>query len=187
MVTAPHPQRSEVGQLGQSAIRQAPLINDACGRRQHDWPFPTAGVIDRAGVRAAVRSQGSVTLVVVDGEIDAGNCGQLARILGQIVGVTSPLVLDLSGVQFMAARGFDELITFGLKRDQADLPWALANGPGLRPLLRVFAEHQLPIFPSVAAAIEHSEAVQSHGCMAPQDIDSSYALSCTKGGAGEPA
>ena len=123
-----------------------------------DCPLHSGCVVELAGVKLSMRPHQPSPVIAVEGEIDASNSNQLAEGMNHLSLRRSPLVLDLAGVTFMSGAAFRALLAFGENRDRAGLPWALVSGAGLRPLLRVFADHRLPVVQSVAAATQHIES-----------------------------
>ncbi|WP_188112960.1 STAS domain-containing protein [Mycobacterium simiae] len=121
-------------------------------------PVTSGAVVDCAGATVSVRSQDLVTVAVVDGEIDGSNSGRWAEALGRLTALESPLVVDLAGVTFMSGSAFRTLVALNDECNHASRPWALVNGDGLRPLLRVFPDDGLPVVESVAAGVRQIEA-----------------------------
>lgn len=114
-----------------------------------DWLRPVrstdTAVIDCAGARVSAHVRGPATVLVVEGEIDICNSGRLVAAIRRLVHTGTPFVLDLRAVDFMAVSGFRDLMAFTDECHQARVGWHVVAGHALRPLLRVFADHQLPV------------------------------------------
>ncbi len=54
-------------------------------------------------------------------------------------------MLDLRSVDFMSVKGFRELLAFADECDRTHAVWHVVAGYALRPLLRVFEDHRLPV------------------------------------------
>lgn len=105
-----------------------------------------------------MRARSLATVLCVEGEIDASNADRLADAINHFSVLETPLVVDLSGLDFIGVSGFHALIAFDEERECAGLLWAVVVGDALRPFLRVVADHQLPVASSVAAALQDIEA-----------------------------
>ncbi len=121
-------------------------------------PLGVGYAIDCAGARLSVQARSLATVLRVEGEIDATNTERLADAVNHFSALETPLVVDISGLQFIGVTGFHALIAFDEERDRAGLLWALVSGDALRPFLRVVTDHQLPVASSVAAALHKIEA-----------------------------
>ncbi|CRZ17354.1 STAS domain-containing protein [Mycolicibacterium neworleansense] len=106
---------------------------------------PDAGVIDCAGARVSAHIRGPATVLVVEGEVDICNADRLAAAIRRLARPGNPFVLDLRSVDFMAVEGFRVLLAFADECHRAHVSWHVVAGPALRPLLRVFADHHLPV------------------------------------------
>lgn len=84
-------------------------------------------------------------MLVVEGEVDICNAERLVAAVRGLIRPGTPFVLDLRAVDFMAVSGFRELMAFADDCDRAHVGWHVVAGGALRPLLRVFADHHLPI------------------------------------------
>ncbi|MED5816410.1 STAS domain-containing protein [Mycolicibacterium sp. 050232] len=111
-----------------------------------------SAVIDCAGARVSAYVRGPATVLVVEGEIDICNAEQLVAAIRRLTGLDAPFVLDLRAVDFMAVSGFRELLQFAADCDSAHVGWHVVAGEALRPLLRVFADHHLPVVGSTGRA-----------------------------------
>jgi anti-anti-sigma factor len=88
-----------------------------------------------AQMRAHCRDQ--VTVVKVTGDIDAINIDRFHDYTRRFVGKASSLILDLSGVDFLCARGISVLITLDNDCRTAGTPWAIVGSPFVRRLLHI--------------------------------------------------
>ena len=90
---------------------------------------------NRAQMRAHCRDQ--VTVVKVTGDIDATNIDRFYDYTHRFVRETPGLVLDLSGVDFLCARGISVLNTLDNDCRTAGTHWAIVGSPFVRRLLRI--------------------------------------------------
>ncbi len=102
-------------------------------------------VIDCAGARVSAHIRGPATVLVVEGEIDICNADRLIAAIRRLNLPETPFVLDLRAVDFMAVSGFRELLAFADECNQQRVAWHVVPGSALRPLLKVFADHHLPV------------------------------------------
>ncbi|MGV0781190.1 STAS domain-containing protein [Mycolicibacterium sp. XJ775] len=102
-------------------------------------------VVDCAGARVSAHIRGPATVLVVEGEIDICNADRLIAAIRRLIQPGTPFVLDLRAVDFMAISGFRELLAFADECNQKCAAWHVVVGSALRPLLKVFADHHLPV------------------------------------------
>ncbi len=88
-----------------------------------------------AQMRAHCRDQ--VTVVKVTGDIDAINIDRFHDFTRRFVGEASCLILDLSGVDFLCARGISVLFTLDNDCRAAGTNWAIVSSPFVRRLLHI--------------------------------------------------
>ena len=86
-------------------------------------------------MRAHCRDQ--VTVVKVAGDIDATNIDRFYDYTLRFVGETPGLILDLSGINFLCARGISVLTTLDRACRTAGTHWALVGSPFVRRLMRI--------------------------------------------------
>jgi anti-anti-sigma factor len=91
---------------------------DIHGRRASDG---------RRGVQLCSRPRPPATVIAVSGEVDATNSERVKDYLVGFVHVDHPLVLDLSGVEFLGVAGFRAVIRFAVKCRRAEREWALVD------------------------------------------------------------
>ncbi|MBX9978252.1 MULTISPECIES: STAS domain-containing protein [Mycobacterium] len=98
----------------------------------------------------------TVAVVTICGEIDAANAEAVGRYLRSVVCVTRPMIVDLTAVTFLGARGMHQLMALDSACGGVGAQWALAANVVLRRLLvRVGAgDHFLPVSGSIGAALE---------------------------------
>ena len=102
-------------------------------------------VVDCAGARVSAHIRGPATVLVVEGEIDICNADRLIAAIRRLIQPGTPFVLDLRAVDFMAVSGFRELLAFADECNRGHAAWHVVAGSALRPLLKVFADHHLPV------------------------------------------
>jgi anti-anti-sigma factor len=86
-------------------------------------------------MRAHCRDQ--VTVVKVTGDIDAINIDRFHDYTRRFAGEASSLILDLTGVDFLCARGISVLITLDNDCRTAGTHWAIVSSPFVRRLLHI--------------------------------------------------
>ena len=94
----------------------------------------------------------SRVVVTVDGELDASNASQLADYFDLCMVHCTPLMLDLSRLEFFGTAGFSALHLINVKCAGADLRWAVVPNKTVSRLLRICdPDHALPVITSVHA------------------------------------
>jgi anti-anti-sigma factor len=88
-----------------------------------------------AQIRAHCRDQ--VTVVKVTGDIDAANIDRFYDYTYRFVGEAPGLILDLSAVDFLCARGISVLFTLDRDCRTAGTQWAIVGSPFVRRLLHI--------------------------------------------------
>jgi anti-anti-sigma factor len=96
-----------------------------------------------------------VTVVRVTGDIDATNIDRFYDYTHRFVGEAPGLILDLSEVDFLCARGISVLITLDNDCRIAGTHWVIVGGPFVRRLLRIGdPEDALPTADSERQALD---------------------------------
>lgn len=113
--------------------------------------------IDCAGAQIHVHARSTATVLRIDGEVDAANTDLFAEAIRRFSRLRAPLVLDLTGLDFLAGSGLRALLTLNEEHRQAQLRCSIVSGAALRRLTRVLPDHALPIADSVDAALAHIE------------------------------
>jgi hypothetical protein len=108
-------------------------------------PASCAGIIDCGGARISAHVRGPATVLVVHGDIDVCNSGLVGAAIRRLSPPSAPIVLDLRATDFIGLSGFRELLTFADECDRTKVALHVVPGVALRPLLRVFADHGLPV------------------------------------------
>jgi anti-anti-sigma factor len=93
--------------------------------------------VDCNGAQMRAHCRDQVTVVKVTGDIDAVNIDRFYDYTRRFVGEAPGLVLDLSGVDFLGARGIPVLITLDNDCRTAGTHWAIVGSPTVRRLLRI--------------------------------------------------
>jgi anti-anti-sigma factor len=93
--------------------------------------------VDCNGAQMRAHCRDQVTVVKVTGDIDATNIDRFSDYTRRFVRETPGLILDLSGVDFLCARGISVLA--GLDEDcrTAGTYWAIVGSPFVRRLLHI--------------------------------------------------
>ena len=91
-------------------------------------------------------------VITAQGELDASNAAQLADFFDPCIAHSTPLVLDLSELNFFGTAGFSALHLINVKCAGANLRWAVVPSKGVTRLLRICdPDHNLPLIKSVHA------------------------------------
>src|SRR2546430_973059 len=92
----------------------------------------------------------SRVVITVHGELDASNAGQLADYFDLCMAHRTPLILDLSRLEFFGTAGFSALHLINVKCAGANLRWALVPNKAVTRLLRICdPDNTLPLVTSV--------------------------------------
>ncbi|MDT5173780.1 MAG: hypothetical protein QOG37_1031 [Mycobacterium sp.] len=111
-------------------------------------------VIDCDGAQLFIYARGLATVLRVDGEIDGFNAARIATEIRRFSEVASPLILDLSRLDFLGIDGFQELLAVSYDHHTAGLHCSIVKGLAMRPLLRIVSDHGLPLVKSVPEALQ---------------------------------
>jgi anti-anti-sigma factor len=125
----------------------------------HTGTAPVARGGPGLGVRLCSYPRRRATVIEVGGEIDACNAQHVTDYLADFIFVGHPLVLDLSGVDFLGTAGFRAILQFAEECRRAERHWALVSSDAVKILLRVMPNHRLPAAGSVDTALERFAAV----------------------------
>lgn len=104
------------------------------------------------------RTEDQTTIIEVIGELDVATATQLSEYVAQVVKkYPEKLVLDLSGVKFMASSGLAMLISALKKTKEARVPFGICGlSPVVRQTIQVTTlDEVLPIFDSVEDAAKN--------------------------------
>jgi anti-anti-sigma factor len=93
--------------------------------------------VDCNGAQMRAHCRDQVTVVKVTGDIDATNIDRLYDYTRRFVSETPGLILDLSGVDFLCARGISVLNTLDNDCRTAGTHWAIVGSPFVRRLLHI--------------------------------------------------
>ena len=93
--------------------------------------------VDCNGAQMRAHCRDQVMVVKVTGDIDATNIDRLYDYTRRFVRQTPGLILDLSGVDFVCARGISVLYTLDNDCRTAGTHWAIVGSPFVRRLLRI--------------------------------------------------
>ena len=94
----------------------------------------------------------STVVVTANGEIDAHNADALAEYTQTHADADTPLILDLSGLDFFGAHGVSSLNRINTSRAHAPAGWVIVQGHATARVLRLTDSSELPVADSVAGA-----------------------------------
>ena len=114
---------------------------------------------DFDGARLFVYARSLGTVLHIDGEIDASNATHVAQAIRRFARLKTPLILDLSQLDFLSIDGFRALLVLNHEHQQARVHCSVVAGPALRPLLGIVGDHGLPVVGSVAEALQLIEDI----------------------------
>ncbi|QLL06677.1 STAS domain-containing protein [Mycobacterium vicinigordonae] len=89
------------------------------------------------GTQMRAHCRHDVTVVQVTGEIDATNIDRVYHYAHRFVGVAPGLILDLSEVDFMSAKGIFALYALTHECRTAGTDWIVVTSPAISRLLRI--------------------------------------------------
>ncbi|WP_082956112.1 STAS domain-containing protein [Mycobacterium sp. E3339] len=111
--------------------------------------------IDCAAAQIHVHARSTATILRIVGEVDASNTGLVTEAIRGFSRLKAPLILDLTGLDFLAGSGLRALLVLNEEHRKAQLRCWVVGGAALRRLMRVLPDHGLPIAESVEAALAH--------------------------------
>lgn len=92
---------------------------------------------DCAHARVRARSSASETVLTITGALDASNIAQIRACVAEVTVVGKSFLLDLSGVDFFAARGMSVLIAVDVACRGAHMPWMMVTSHAVDRALRI--------------------------------------------------
>jgi anti-anti-sigma factor len=128
--------------------------------RHHMTALPdknTPEQFDCAGAGLRVHANSVATVVCISGEIDASNADRVGDAIRRFSQRKTPLILNLSHLDFLGVAGFRALLTLNHECRQAKLPSSVVTGAVVRRVTGVFPDHGLPIVDSVPEALSAHE------------------------------
>jgi anti-anti-sigma regulatory factor len=104
-------------------------------------------------VRARSCANPPATVIELRGYIDFCDAEPVGDYLVGFVHVDHPLVLDLSGLEFLCAAGFRAIMRFAAECDLAHRHWKLLSSSAVDALLRAVPDHGFPVAESLDDAL----------------------------------
>lgn len=114
-------------------------------------------VVNCDGAQMFVYARRLATVVRVDGGVDAANAARIAAEIRRFTRARTPLIVDLSHLDFLGIEGFQQLLALNHQHRSAGLYCSVVSGPALGPLLRVVKDHGLALVRSVPEALQMIE------------------------------
>ncbi|MBI2700780.1 MAG: STAS domain-containing protein [Mycobacterium sp.] len=111
-------------------------------------------VVNCDGAQMFVYARSLATVVRMDGGIDASNAGQIAAEIRRFTRARTPLIIDLTHLDFLGIEGFQQLLALNHQHQAAGLYCRIVSGAALHPLIRVVKDHGLPLVRNVAEALQ---------------------------------
>lgn len=111
-------------------------------------------VVNCDGAQMFVYARSLATVVRMDGGIDASNSGQIAAEIRRFTRARTPLIIDLTHLDFLGIEGFQQLLALNHQHQAAGLYCRIVSGAALHPLIRVVKDHGLPLVRNVAEALQ---------------------------------
>ena len=139
---------------------------DFASDKSIEWPGAES---EAAGVRVYRRSR-AVVVVALSGEIDACNAGSVGQYMRGFISPPRPLVVDLTDVGFLGARGIRQLFVLGEECARAGVEWKLVTNNRLSRLLQITdRDNVLPMVGSLAEALRRLASHPIHSLMSMID------------------
>ena len=127
---------------------------------------PGSCTVDCNGAQMRAHCRDQVTIVKVTGDIDATNIDRFYDYTHRFVGEAPGLILDLSGLDFLCARGISVLTTLDRACRTAGTHWAIVGSSFVRRLLHIGGPSDaLPTASSERQAL-NTIAAQRHASLA---------------------
>src|SRR5215469_10207609 len=114
---------------------------------------------DFNGARLYVYARSAGTVLRLDGEIDSSNTNDVAQAIRRFARLKTPLILDLSHLDFLSIDGFRALLVLNNEHQQARVHCSVVAGNAMLPLLHIVNAHGLPVVGSVAEALQLIEDI----------------------------
>jgi anti-anti-sigma factor len=114
---------------------------------------------DFNGAQLYVYARSLGTILRVDGEIDASNANDVAEAIRGFAMLKTPLILDVSHLDFLSVAGFRALLVLNDEYRRARVHCSVVTGAAMRPLLHIVKDHGLPVVGSVAEALQLIEDI----------------------------
>jgi anti-sigma B factor antagonist len=114
---------------------------------------------DFNGARLYIYARSLGTVLRVDGEIDVLNAHDVAQTIRRFARLKTPLILDLSHLDFLSLDGFRALLVLNRELHQARVHCSVVAGAAMRPLLQIVNDHGLSVVGSVAEALQLIEDI----------------------------
>jgi anti-sigma B factor antagonist len=111
------------------------------------------------GARLFVYARSLGTVLRIDGEIDASNAYNVANAIRRFARLKTPLILDLSHLDFLSVDGFRALLVLNHEHQQVRVHCSVVTGTAMRPLFHIVKDHGLPVAGSVAEALQQIEDI----------------------------
>lgn len=111
---------------------------------------------DRSAADGRAQWSPLVTVVSVSGDVDARNIDSVTAYTTRLAQAGDALLLDLSGVEFLAVQGISILGAVEDTCRSTKLPWALINSRAVERVLRISGQSDtLPTASSVPEAMQY--------------------------------
>lgn len=98
---------------------------------------PDNSIVHCNGALMRAHCQDQATIVKVTGEIDATNIDRFSDYTHRFIKGSTDLILDLSGVDFLCARGISVLVALDNDCRITGTRWAIVAGPTIKRLLHI--------------------------------------------------
>jgi anti-anti-sigma factor len=114
---------------------------------------------DFTGARLYVYARSFGTVLQIDGEIDSSNAENVAEVIRRFARLKTPLILDLSHLDFLSIDGFRALLVLNNEHQRARVHCSVVAGNAMLSLLHIVNAHGLPVVGSVAEALQLIEDI----------------------------
>ncbi|MCZ8379943.1 STAS domain-containing protein [Mycobacterium sp. CPCC 205372] len=112
-----------------------------------------AHVLCCGGARIETQASSSAVVVKLAGWVDASNLNQVIATLRRFTSMRTPLILDLTKLEFLGISAFRALFAVADEYCETGLQCVMVDGPALRPYTKLGAQSRsVPIVDSAESA-----------------------------------
>lgn len=140
----------------------------------HSRRYRYGYIVDCDGAWVRVRPFPPAVVLTMSGHIGAANSDRVRVTMNRFISDRCPVVVDVSGVGFLAARGYLALLGVRQRCYESGVQWALVGGAALWPHLRDAA---IPVSHSMSGALRDIE-IASHANRRPARITPPATVRC---------
>ncbi|WAC90270.1 STAS domain-containing protein [Mycobacterium sp. Aquia_213] len=125
---------------------------------------PDSSIVHCNGALMRAHCRDQATIVKITGEIDATNIDRFSDYIRRFTEGATGLIVDLSGVEFLCARGISVLVRLNNDCHITGTRWAIVASPAVRRLLHIGVLGD--VLPTVNSERQALKAVANQGITA---------------------